>query len=181
MEQNSYNHKELIVFGELLKKESSHIREISRETQLNHMSVKRAIDNLSNQNILDFRMEGKNKKYFLKNNFESRNLKMIYEIYKRIEVVKKYPLLRTIFEKINENKRINLAILFGSYAKNRAHSESDIDIYIVTENLKLKEEIERINSRINVKIGKFNEKDFLIKEIIENHIIIKGVEEYYGK
>lgn len=178
MEQISYIPKEMIIFGELLKKDS-HVREISRKTKINHMSVKRIMDKLLSKNILNFRMDGKNKIFFLKDNLETKNLKIIYEAYKKIEIVKKYPILRTIFEKINENKNIKMAILFGSYAKNIAHSKSDIDIYLHTKNLKLKEEIERVNSKISVKIGEFNKKDFLIKEIIKNHIIIKGFEEYY--
>jgi len=177
MEQITYIPKEMVIFGELLKKES-HIREISRKTNINHMSVKRIIDKLLDKNILNFRIEGKNKIFFLKDNLETKNLKIIYEVYKKIEIVKKYPILRTIFEKIDEDKSIKMAILFGSYAKNLAHPKSDIDIYLKTKDLKLKEKIESFNSKISVKIGEFNKKDFLIKEIIKNHIIIKGFEEY---
>ncbi len=180
MEQISYITKELIVFGEILKKES-HIREISRKISLDHMSVKRIIDELFKKNILDFKKEGKNKIFFLKNNIEARNLKIIYEICKNIEIIKKYPILRTIFEKISKNSRIKLAILFGSYAKGLAHSKSDIDIYIEIEDVKIKKEIEMINSKISVKIGKFNKNNILLKEIIQSHIIIKGFEKYYEK
>ncbi len=180
MEQISYIPKELIIFGELLKKES-HIREISRKTNINHMSVKRLIEKLLDKNILNFKMQGKNKIFFLKENFETNNLKIIYEIYRRIEIIKKYSILRIIFEKINKNKKVKMAILFGSYAKGIPHSKSDIDIYLETKNLKLKKEIEMINSKISVKIGEFNRKNFLIKEIINNHIIIKGIERYYEK
>lgn len=174
----NYIPKEMVVFGEILKKES-HVREISRKTNINHMSVKRIVDKLLDKNILNFRIDGKNKVFFLKNNIETKNLKIIYEIYKKIEIIKKYPLLRSIFEKIEENKNIKLAILFGSYAKNLAHPKSDIDIYLKTKNLKLKKEVERVNSKISIKIGEFNKKDLLIKEIIKNHIIIKGFEKYY--
>ena len=46
---------------------------------------------------------------------------------------------------------------------------------------KVKEDIENINSKINVKIGIFDNDDLLINEIIKNHVIIKGVEKFYEK
>ena len=80
-----------------------------------------------------------------------------------------------------KNKKIGLALLFGSYAKNTAHNKSDIDLYVETENLGLKKELENLNSKISVKIGKFNRDSLLIKEIIDNHVIIKDFEKYYEK
>lgn len=79
------------------------------------------------------------------------------------------------------HKKIDLAILFGSYVKGIAHKDSDIDIYIDTRNNKLKEEVELIDSKISVKIGSYNQESILIKEIEKNHMIIKGVERYYEK
>lgn len=180
MKQNSYISKDFLVFGELLE-EDSHIRKISRNTKINFMSVKRIVDKFLDKNILDFKMDGKNKTFFVKDNFEAKNMKILYEVYQRMDLSKGYPIIRKIFEKIFMNKEIKLAILFGSYAKRRAHSKSDIDIYIETKKLKLKKDVEKINSKISVKIGNFDKENILIKEIIKNHVIIKGVEEYYGK
>ena len=59
--------------------------------------------------------------------------------------------------------------------------DSDIDIYIETTSQKIKEDVQKIYDLISVKIGKFNPDDLLIKEIIKNHVIIKGGEEYYEK
>ena len=82
---------------------------------------------------------------------------------------------------IQKNKKIGLAILFGSYAKGRATNDSDIDIYIATEDRELKKKIELVDSKLNVKIGKYNQKSPLIKEIEKDHVILKGVEIYYEK
>ncbi len=101
------------------------------------------------------------------------------ESYKLKKAVEKYPSLRNLIERIQENKKIKLAIIFGSYAKFSANKESDIDLYIETLNQKLKQEIEKIDSRINAKIGKYDKKSLLIKEIEKNYIIIKGVEHFY--
>ena len=78
----------------------------------------------------------------------------------------------TIFEDILEKS--NLIILFGSYAKGIPKENSDIDLYMET-----KEKIR--NDLFNIKTGKFNCNDLLIKEIIKNHVIIKGTELYYEK
>jgi len=41
--------------------------------------------------------------------------------------------------------------------------------------------VESIHSRIKVKFGDFDLSSNLIKEIIKNHVILKGVEEFYEK
>ena len=72
-------------------------------------------------------------------------------------------------------------MLFCSYAKGLAKKDSDIDIYIETKNRNVKKSIEDIHSKISVKIGIFDIKSLLIKEIIKDHIIIKGIEVFYEK
>ena len=46
-------------------------------------------------------------------------------------------------------------------------------------NAKIREEISLIDSRLSIKLGKYDKSNILIKEIEKNHIIIKGVEQYY--
>jgi predicted nucleotidyltransferase len=166
---------------EKLNLRESHIREVARAVNVNHMTAKRAIDSLVKRNILDYKTLGKNKVFFLKESLESRNEVLQAEIYKNEKILQKNNLLRPIFEKLILNKKIKVAILFGSYAKGLSHEKSDIDIYIETESLALKKEVESINSKISVKIGKFDKNNILFKEIIKNHIIIKGFEEFYEK
>ena len=139
------------------------------------------IKSLFKENVVDYREEGKNKTYFLKKNPETKAYTFMTEHYKLIKVLEKYPSLRGIIEKIQKDKNIKLAILFGSYAKHKAKKESDIDIYIETKNRKIKEDLERIDSELSVKIGDYDTKNLLIKEIEKNHIVIKGVETYYQK
>ena len=38
-----------------------------------------------------------------------------------------------------------------------------------------------LDARVSVKLGKYDSNNILIKEIEKNHVIIKGVEEYYQK
>jgi len=172
MEQISYN------ILSLIQKEDIHSRELAKRLKTNHMTISRRIKKLEEENIIDFKSEGKNKVYFLKKTIEAREYIKIVEHAKLINIIKKYPRLRKIVEKI-QSKNVELAILFGSYSKGTENKNSDFDIYINTTNRKIKTELELIDSKISVKIGEFNKENLLIKEIIKNNIIIKGVEKYY--
>ncbi len=177
MEQKDYK---LEIINQLLK-DNNHAREIAKKLNINHMIIVRKLKNLLDENVVDFKQQGKNKVYFLKNTIETKSYILKSENYKLIQLLKKYPSLRNIIEKIQKNKKIKLAILFGSYAKEIAKKESDIDIYIETKDKELKKEIEKINTRLSIKIGEYDRTNFLIKEIKKNHIIIKGIDKYYEK
>ncbi|MBT6040866.1 nucleotidyltransferase domain-containing protein [Candidatus Woesearchaeota archaeon] len=141
----------------------------------------RKINELYEQNIVDYKVEGKNKVFFLKKTLEAKQFACITELNKLFYLLEKYPKLRLIIDRIKKHPEIKLAILFGSYAKDLAKKHSDIDIYIETRDKKIKQEVEAINSKINVKIGIYDKKNLLIKEVEKDHIIIKGVEEYFEK
>jgi len=177
MEQKDYN---LEIVG-LLANEENHSREISRILKTNHMTVNRKLLDLLDNNVVDFKTVGKNKVFFLKKTIEARMLLLSSEQYKLIKILKKYPELRKIVDEVQGNKEISLAILFGSYAKDSADKNSDIDVYIKTNDEKIKKQIELINSKLSVKIGNLNEDSLLTKEIKKNKIIIKGFEIYYEK
>jgi predicted nucleotidyltransferase len=164
-----------------LIKNSSHIREIAKKIKTNPMMINRKINLLLKENVVDFRNEGKNKIFFLKNSIEARGYVLMAEQYKLLKILEDHSNLRSIFEKIQKNKKVKLAILFGSYAKGIPKKNSDIDIYIETQDLNLKKELENFNSSLSVKIGKYNKNNNLIKEIEKNYIIIKGAEIYYEK
>jgi len=179
MLQKVYNMKIWIVLA-LLKSEH-HVRGLARLLYTNQTHIARKLQELSKENIVDFNQEGRNKVFFLKKTLEAKQYVYSAEMQKLIDTIKKYPSLRRVIEFIKRNEKINIAILFGSYAKGIAHKESDIDVYIDTINVRIKKEIELIDSKINIKIGKYNKDSLLIKEIDKNHVIIKGVESYYEK
>ncbi len=164
-----------------LIKGENHIREIARKLKTNQTSVKRRLDELYKKNIVDYRVEGKNYVYFIKKSLEARSFVIMSESYSLILFLEKYPKLKGVVKKIIEKETIPMAILFGSYAKGIPNKSSDIDLYIESENLDLKKEIELIDSRLSVKIGRYNRENLLIKEIEANHIILKGIEQFYEK
>ncbi len=164
-----------------LKKRELHTRALAKKLNTNHMTISRKLKKLVKENILDTRTEGKNKIYYLKKSSEARNYTIMTELHKLTQTLERYPELRNITQKVQRDKRIKLAILFGSYAKNTARKESDIDLFIETQEKEIKKETELLNSKLVVKIGDYDRKNTLIKEIEKNHIIIKGAELYYEK
>lgn len=165
----------------VLIKGENHLREISRILDVPHSTILRFLNNLLEENILDYKFQGKNKVFFIKKNIQAKNYVFRSENYKLIQLFRKYPELKVISEQILKKANKNLLIFFGSYAKFIAKKESDIDIYLDSTNKKLKQEIEQINSMLSVKLGKFDNSSFLIKEIIKSHVVLKGVEDFYEK
>lgn len=165
----------------LLLRGENHLRGIAKQLNESHSTVLRKLDKLLKENVLDYKTEGKNKVFFIKKNLQAKNYVFNAERYKLIKLLKLYPELSIIIEDILKRSEANLIVLFGSYAKFIAKKDSDIDVYVETRSRKVKDEIELIHSKIKVKIGDFMTDSLLIKEIIKNHVILKGVEEFYEK
>jgi len=176
VEQNLTN--EIIA---LLLKEDLHPRAIAEKLASNHATIIRKLRDLEAENSVDFRIEGKNKTYTIKRSIEGRNTAMIAELYKQSMVVSRYPVMRGIFEAVHEMPDIPLALLFGSYAKGLAIKESDIDIFLETADPVRKKQLEQKHSLISVKTGRFETDDLLVREIIKDHVIIRGVELYFER
>ncbi|MFO7872690.1 MAG: ArsR family transcriptional regulator [Candidatus Undinarchaeales archaeon] len=166
---------------QLLLKKEQHIRELARTLNESHSTVLRKLNRLHEENVVDYQKEGKNKVFFLKENIFSRNYILQAEIYKLNSMLNKYPKLEVILEQVLEKTGEKLIVVFGSYAKFRAKSNSDIDIYIETESREVKKKVENIHSKIKVKAGPFDKNSNLIKEIIKDHVIVRGFEEFYEK
>lgn len=177
MSQKSYN---LLIVERLLIRDN-HIRGLAKDLKTNQMTVSRRVQDLEKDNAVDYRQEGKNKVYFLKKTIEAREYLCLMEHEKLLRTLKRYPILRSIIQNIKKNRKIKLAILFGSYAKGIARKGSDIDMYVETMSKKLKKEVELLHTKLSVKTGKYDKENLLIKEIEKNHVIIKGVEPYYEK
>ncbi len=159
----------------------NHVRGIAKRIGTNHMNVSRKLKDLSEGNVVDYGEKGKNKTYFLKKGAEARTYVFMAENYRLTRALRKYPELRRITDRIQKDRRIKLAVLFGSYAKGTAKQDSDIDIYMETNNRGIKRDIELAHTRLSVKTGKFDPDSLMAKEIVKSHVIIKGAEEFYEK
>ncbi len=166
---------------ELLLKADNHVRGIAKKLNESHSTILRKLDNLKKENVIDSRKEGKNKIFFVKKNLVSKTYILQAELHKLAKLLRHNPELGIIFEEILKKINDKLIVLFGSYAKGLTKKDSDIDIYIETKSRNVKKTIEEIHSKINVKIGTFDTKSPLIKEIIKDHVIIRGIEVFYDK
>ncbi len=179
MVQNRDN-LELGIVEALLRAES-HVRGIAKKLNEPHSTILRRLNHLRNEKVIDARREGKNKIFYLKKNLVSHTYILQAELHKLTKLLQHNPELSIIFEEILKNTNEKLIVLFGSYAKKIATTESDIDIYIKTKSRSVKRSIEEINPKISVKIGTFDIASPLIKEIIKDHVIIRGIEIFYDQ
>jgi predicted nucleotidyltransferase len=179
MVQNK-NNLELEIILVLLKSKT-HLREIARVLNESHSTILRKINELVKENVLDYKKEGKNKIFFIKNNLKAKNYVYSAEIHKLNRILRKHPEFSIIFEDIKKYFSKGMIILFGSYAKGISKQDSDIDVYLETNNNTIKNKVKKIHSKLSIKIGRFDTNSSLIKEIIKNHVIIRGLEDFYER
>jgi predicted nucleotidyltransferase len=166
---------------DLLLKGELHPRAIADRLGTNHMTVIRTLNRLADGNVVDFRIAGKNKIYFLKRTLEGRNAVMTAEYYKLSKAAGRYPELRGIIRAVQEMAGLPLAVLFGSYAKGTAKADSDIDLFLETRDRKMKKDLQTRHSRLSVKLGEFDVSGLLAREMVKDHVILKGVERFYER
>jgi len=165
----------------LLLKKEVHGRELAKELKTSLTRVQAILNKLRQINVLDYKIEGRNHVYFIKKNVVAKTYVINAENYKLAKLLRKYPLLEPLFKDIMDKYPDKMVVLFGSYAKFIPKDDSDVDIYVDTDDKKIREAVNNINEKISAKIGDFNKEDLLILEIIKNHIIIQGVEAFYEK
>ncbi|MBM3304079.1 MAG: nucleotidyltransferase domain-containing protein [Candidatus Aenigmarchaeota archaeon] len=177
MEQKDYS---MEVVAELLRG-PCHVRGLAQRLSTNHMMVYRVVKRLLRENAVDYRKSGRNTAYFLKNTTEARVYALMCESYKLLMMVSRYPAIRPVVDGLRADRRIKMAVIFGSYAKSLARPDSDIDLFVDAKDARLKQELGRLDSRLNVKVGSYDKNNLLIREMEKNHVIIKGIEEFYER
>jgi predicted nucleotidyltransferase/DNA-binding HxlR family transcriptional regulator len=157
---------------------AKHIRQISQKTQLSPSTVMRILRSLENEGIVDFRVEGKNKTYYLKDTPEAETYKNIAESYRLLKTLQN-PKLRRIIKTLTNMTHGELIVLFGSYANNTAREDSDIDVYVETRSKELQKNLKGLSEKLSIKIGKIDKDTYLANEIIKNHVIIQNTQRFY--
>ncbi len=156
-------------------------RDISKYLKMNQKTVSNILNKLERDHILKFNIEGKNKYYYLnKSNQNIRDIIKLIEINKKIKLMDKYNKFSGLFSKL-ESELEGILVIFGSYSSFSANEKSDLDVLFIGKQKELKDLEGLYNIKINVvKIdkNKFDKNDILIKEIIKNHIVLRGVEEF---
>src|SRR3990167_2705755 len=112
MVQNTNNIDSEIIL--LLLKEENHLRGIAKQLNESHSTILRKLNKLVNENVLDYKKEGKNKVFFIKKNLQAKNYVFNAERYKLIKLLKKYPELVIIVDELLKKNKGSLIVLFGS-------------------------------------------------------------------
>jgi DNA-binding MarR family transcriptional regulator len=177
------NTKEQDILNEFIGDYSKKIygRDIAKRLKMNQKTVSNILNSLERENILKFSTEGKNKYYFL-NTFNSHLKEIIAmtEIKRKIDFLEKNKNIKDLFAKL-EQKSKGILVIFGSYVKSKQNKESDLDVFSIGE-IEDTHDLEDIYGiKINIiksEKSKFQKEVPLINEIINNHIILKGTEEF---
>ncbi|PIN94130.1 hypothetical protein COU54_00245 [Candidatus Pacearchaeota archaeon CG10_big_fil_rev_8_21_14_0_10_31_24] len=156
-------------------------REIAKNLKISQKTISNILNELEKCHILKYSTEGKNKYYFLnKSNLQLKEIIKLVEINKKIRFLEKNAKLKELFAQL-EIRSNGMCLIFGSYASGKQHAKSDLDIFVIGNIINVKDLEELYGIKINIvksERKKFDKKEVFIKEIIKNHIILKGVEDY---
>ena len=177
------NQVEMLILDEFRKGRDTRIygSEISKRYGLNQKTVSNTFNRLEKEGILKFKREGNNKYYFL-NKLEGsiKEVIEIVEIKKKIEFKKNNPWLNGLISELEKRAKGVLGV-FGSYAKGTNRDKSDLDVFVIGKMGDIKGLGDAYNIEINVvevsKV-KFNRSHPFVRDIIEYHIILNGVEDF---
>ena len=189
-EKYNINHTTLRILGLFLNNyyKTAHMREISREVNIDVKAVGLQLKRLVQANVLSNSRRGRNKEYRLNlGNLATRSYLLLAEVFATINYLGDNFLIKKLSTEIEDKVQAPI-ILFGSYARGEATEDSDIDLFIISEKDIDEEavtEVTRLTGReVNIKTTNNHkflmglmDNDPLIKEVISNHVVIKGAEE----
>lgn len=165
-----------------------YIREIEKLLTVSSRTALVTLRKLEAKGILESKTRGKIKVYAIRNTGITVEYLTLTEQYKKIRLFEKDYLIKEVLEKVCIFAE-GLVLVFGSYAKNTQKEDSDLDLFIVGKHDKKK--IIEIGEMYGVEIQVISysseafEKgihiDVFVKELLENHIIIKGSEYFVSK
>jgi DNA-binding Lrp family transcriptional regulator len=156
-------------------------RQVANKLKMNQKTVSNILNQLEKEDILKYSTEGKNKYYFLNMaNPQIKDIIKMLEIARKNKFIQKYSKLKDLFYAL-EKRANGILVIFGSYANFTSNKDSDLDIFVIGR----MGNIEDLENFYKIKINivksskeKINKKDIFVREIIKNHIIIKGAEEF---
>ncbi len=170
------------------------INGIAKELKQFYSFVNRVVGRMAEEGIIHISKIGKAHQCSLNLNSEkARALIVLAELEKQYGLYNLNKRLKLILEdfisSVKELKnKVFAIVLFGSYAKGTAAEKSDIDLLIL---VKKKFPVEKITREIYAKYGVeispmlLTEKEFkeqknkeIIKEIIKNHYVLSGAENF---
>lgn len=160
-----------------------HGRGLIGKVKLSQKNIALTLDELEKKGILRSRTQG-NMKFFRLNvqNTEIKDIIGLTELSRKMEFMQKHRKIADIFR---EDERI--VGFFGTYAKGVPKESSDLDVFIIgTSKIDLYSKSGKAFD-LDVSVKFFTEKEFakllreknpLLKEMIQNHILVFGIEKF---
>jgi len=173
------------------EKKAETIREISKKIKADYRITHTAVQRLLDKNILLSDSVGKSTLCRLNNDYYG------IEIYgaenQKKEILLKNKSIKQLYKEVISKMKTGFFIflVFGSFAKGELTKTSDVDVMFISNEKGFEEKISDIISLLPIKIHAlvFTEEEFIrmkdsknlnvIKEVIENNVILYGIENYY--
>ena len=157
-------------------------RELIKKVKMSPKAIALTLKEIEDEGILSSKMKG-NIKYYSFNFFNPLVAEQIafFEKWNALEFFEKHKNLFDFFK----NMGGEAVVVFGSYAKGNYSKGSDLDVFVVgkIDSVKLKELAKNYSIKLQVFSNSVSEfrsavksKEVLVKEILENHVIIKGAD-----
>ena len=170
------------------------ILQLSKQLKIHYPNIYKTVKKLEKKEILKLQTIGKASICSL--NINSRELAVylaFVEELKANEYMNEFPFLKRIIEQANKISQINCIGIFGSHVIKKATRNSDIDLFILTDNIKeykdfIPKYFPELENKIDLNIISFkefieslkNQEQLTIStEINKNKIIITGAEIFY--
>jgi len=106
----------LDIISVLLRREN-HLRAIAKQLGESHSTVLRKLNCLEKDDVVGFRVEGRNKIFFLKENLITKNYIFQTESHKLIKLIRKHSHLESVIEEML--KKTDQEIVLCSYRNNK--------------------------------------------------------------
>jgi predicted nucleotidyltransferase len=170
-------------------RKSLHLRLIARGIKVDVKAVQIQLKRLENSNILSSEIRGRNKEYRPNlNNSLVRYYMVMAETFSTVTYIQKNFVLKKVADEA-AGLGYGPLLVFGSFAKKTQGKESDIDLFAITDaKVDRKSFMDlggRIDREINLESASRNQfvrglqnKDPLISEVVADHILLRGADEF---
>jgi len=158
-----------------------HLREIARAINVDVKATHLQLEKLESLNVLNSTRKGRHKEYTLNlQNLLTKNFLVIAELFKSTKFLSENFPIKKILSQIDDD---SITVLFGSYAKGTYTEESDIDIFSIGETSigQLGKTIGKtivVKSATEQQFYKGLSRDPLVKEVVNNHIVLRNAERF---